>query len=596
MKESAIRKFLIIIQAGILIFGCARISVPTGGPKDKDIPVILKSLPENGATNFRGNEIIVSFDEYVVLDQITEKFMVSPPMKRKPEIFTRGKSIRIEFENELRDSTTYTFYFQDAIKDLNESNAINNYQFVFSTGSFIDSLSVTGNVYSAPDLDPPENALVLLYNQPEDSSVVKQLPDYITRAEKNGEFRIDNVRTGTYRLYALVDADNSKNYNSRDELFAFYSEPVTITPEKNYLPVIKDTAVIKPVDGKVPFKPPLMGEYPLVLFQAEKSLYYLTSSSRKSSYQLIYTLSLPPDSLEFDFSIPGASSGSFFIEKTRDHDTVTVWLTDSTVYNRSQIETIVRYPFTDTLGITGLKEDTIDMRYIVPRAPRSRIARRVPYKVDGFISGQVRPDKQIILTASAPFLPPDTSKIMLYEMLKEEKIRHPFKLVKDTSNSSRYFVESDFKPGRNYLFIADSAAFQSIYGEYSDSTGNRFSVRTPESFGKLILDIKGYEGNRIIQLFDNSEKLVRQTRLTKNGKLEYPLLEKGPYRLRAIFDLNNDGKWTTGDFDTHRQPEPVLYYPEEFEIKENWEITQPWELEIKNSKEPKLQKIKTGTR
>ena len=154
MKKSAILKFLIIIQTGILIFGCARTSVPTGGPKDKEIPVILKSVPENGAKNFRGNEIIVSFDEYVVLDQITEKFMVSPPMKKRPDIFTKGKSIRIGFENELRDSTTYTFYFQDAIRDLNEGNAINNYQFVFSTGPFIDSLSVTGNVYSAPDLSP----------------------------------------------------------------------------------------------------------------------------------------------------------------------------------------------------------------------------------------------------------------------------------------------------------------------------------------------------------------------------------------------------------------------------------------------------------
>jgi len=119
---------------------------------------------------------------------------------------------------------------------------------------------------------------------------------------------------------------------------------------------------------------------------------------------------------------------------------------------------------------------------------------------------------------------------------------------------------------------------------------------TPETFGKLILDISGYQGNRIIQLLDNTEKLIRQTYITKNGKLEYPLLEKGLYRLRAIFDLNNDGKWTTGDFNTHRQPEPVLYYPAEIEIKENWEITQPWEMTMMNFKDPKLQKIKTGTR
>ena len=596
MEKSTLCKFWIIIPVVIMIYGCAKTSIPTGGPKDREIPVILKSVPENGAINFRGNEIIVSFNEYVVLTQITDKFMVSPPLKKRPEIFTRGKSIRIEFENELRDSTTYTFYFQDAIRDLNEGNAINNYQFVFSTGPFIDSLSVTGNVYSAPDLDPPENALVLLYDQLEDSSVIKQLPGYITRAEKNGEFRIDNVRTGTYRLYALIDADNSKNYNNRDEFFAFYSEPVIVTPEKNYLPVEKDTAVIKPVEGKIPFKPPLIGENPLVMFQEEKRLHYLTSSTRKAAYQLIYTLSLPPDTMKFDFSIEGAPAESYYIEKTRNKDTITVWLTDSTVYNRPQIETIIRFPFTDTLGITGLKTDTIEMRYLAPRAPRSKVPRRIPYKVDGGISGQVRPDRQIILTASAPFLPPDTSRIFLFEILKEAKTRNPVELVKDSSNSFRYFVKADLKPGKNYLFISESAAFKSIYGEYSDSAGVRFSVRTPESFGKLILDIKGYEGNKIIQLLDNSEKIVRQTYVTENNKLEYPLLEKGFYRLRAIFDLNNDGKWTTGDFDTHRQPEPVLYYPEELEIKENWEITQPWELEIRNYKEPKLQKIKATTR
>ena len=325
-------------------------------------------------------------------------------------------------------------------------------------------------------------------------------------------------------------------------------------------------------------------------------MHYLTSSSRKVPYQLIYTLSLPPDTLGFDFTIPGVAPGQYFIENSKNRDTVTVWLTDSTVYNRQQIETIVRFPFTDTLGITGLKTDTVEMRYLAPRAPRTKIIKRIPYKVAAGISGQVKPDKRIILTAPAPFLPPDTSRLFFFELLKEERIRHSFSLVKDTANACRYFVNTDLKPGRNYLFIADSAAFTSIYGEYSDSTGSRFSVMTPESFGKLTLEIKGYEGSMIIQLLDNSEKLIRQAYLEKSGKPEFPLLERGFYRVRVIFDLNNDGKWTTGDFDTHRQPEPVSYYPEEIEIPENWNVTQPWELEMKNYKAPKLQKIKSGSR
>jgi len=597
MRERIVRRYLFLIPVSILAFGCAKINTPSGGPKDKEIPVILKSVPENGATGFSGKEIVVTFNEYIILDKISEKFLVSPPMKKRPEITIRGKSIRIEYEDELRDSTTYTFYFQDAIRDLNENNPINNYQFVFSTGPFIDSLSVTGNVYSALNLDPPENTMVLLYIQPDDSSVVKQIPDYITRVESNGEFRIDNVHPGPYRLYALADVDNSKNYNNRDELFAFHEEPVQITPEKNFLPVKKDTVTVKPATaGKVPVKPPVIGEYPLIVFQAPKQLHYLASSSRKQPFQLSYALSLLPDTMKFDFSIPGVSPDAYFIERSTNNDTITIWLTDSTVYNRSQIETIVRYPFTDTLGITALKDDTVQMRYLAPRASRTKVVKRIPYKVSTNISGQERPDKRISITAPSPFMPPDTSRLALFELLKDQKIRHPFSLSRDTSNVCRYHVNTELKSGKNYLFITDSAAFSNIYGEYSDSAGVRFSIMPPETYGKLILDIKGYEGGKIIQLMDNTEKLIRQVYLKANRKLEFPLLEKGKYRIRAILDLDNDGKWTTGNFDLHRQPEPVQYYPEEIEIKENWDVNDVWELVLKNSKNSKLQILKTSGR
>jgi Bacterial Ig-like domain len=596
MGNCIIRGLIFITAVYFIVSGCAKMSAPSGGPKDKEIPVILKSIPGNGAINFKNKEIIIYFNEYIVLDKISEKFMVSPPMRKRPDVFTRGKTVHIKFDEELRDSATYTFYFQDAIRDLNEGNTINNYQFVFSTGPVIDSLSVTGNVYTGLSLDPPENAMVLLYTQMADSSVIKQLPDYITRAENNGAFRIDNVHPGRYRLYALVDADNSKNYNNRDEEFAFNPDPVDITPEKNFLPVIKDTAVIKPVDGKLPFKPPVIGEYPLIMFKAEKKARYLTSSTRKQPYQLTYTLSLPPDTLKFDFTIPGIKPDAYFIEKSKSRDTITVWLTDSSLYNRPQIETIVMFPFTDSLGIPGQKTDTIQMRYLAPRAPRTKVVKRTPYKINAGVSGQVRPDKKIVITAPAPFKPPDTSKIIFYELIKDGKIRHLYTLIKDSLNSCRYLVNTELDPGKNYLFINDSTAFSSIYGDVSDSTGARFSVLTPESFGKLIVDITGYEGSRIIQLLSNTENMIREVHRKENGKVEFPLLEKGTYRLRVIFDLNNDGKWTTGDFVTHRQPEPVSYCPEELEIKENWIIPLQWELELKNYKIPKMQIIKKSTK
>ena len=599
MKAGTFRNQLLIIISVILTAGCAKVSVPTGGPKDRDIPVVVKSIPGNGALNFKGNEILITFNEYVVLEKINDKFMVSPPMKKRPEIIVRGKSVRVRYDDILRDSTTYTLNFQDAIRDLNEGNAIPNYQFVFSTGSFIDSLSVTGNVYLAFTLDPPENTLVLLYSDLSDTSVMSQLPAYITRATPKGEFRFDNVHQGIYRLYALTDLDNSKNYNNRDEWFAFYDTPIHVTPEKNYQPLSerKDSVAVKPATGeKEPFVPPVMGEYKLILFQAEKTLHYMTSSSRKTRQQLMYTLSLPPDTMKFDFSIPGADPRQYFIEKNRNLDTITVWITDSTIYNRQVIETIVGFPFTDTLGITATKTDTIQMRFIAPGRQRSKISKLPPYKITSNITGQARPDARIILNAPTPFLPPDTSKIYFYEVLKDAKIRHEYSFEKDTGNSCRYFVNTEIKPDRSYLFIADSAAFMSIYGDVSDSTAIRFTVRNPESFGELTLNLSGYEGNTIIEVLDNTEKIIRHAVIKGSGKIKFPLLEKGKYRLRAIFDLNNDGKWTTGDFDRRRQPEPVMYYREEINIPENWQIEQPWELIPGNFKEPVLQKIKTQAR
>jgi hypothetical protein len=175
-----------------LIGACAKISNPAGGPRDRTPPVVLETIPKNGAKNFKGKSVAITFDEYVTLNAITEKFMVSPPVKKKPKVFTRNKNVAVEFQESLRDSTTYTLYFQDAIRDLNEGNILEDYQFVFSTGPVIDSLSVTGNVYNAADLETPEKTMVLLYRELADSFVVRHLPDYISRVDQKGYFRINN--------------------------------------------------------------------------------------------------------------------------------------------------------------------------------------------------------------------------------------------------------------------------------------------------------------------------------------------------------------------------------------------------------------------
>ncbi len=575
----------LVILGLLLIAGCAKMSSPSGGPRDTTPPVALESLPVNGATNFTGKEVSITFDEYVVLDNINEKFMVSPPMQERPQVIIRGKDVRVRYEEELRENTTYTFNFLDAIRDLNEGNPIDNFQFVFSTGPVIDSLSVNGSVRTALNLDIPENTLVMLHRNLDGSGALEGLPDYITRVEKNGSFRINNINAGTYRLYALKDLDNSKNFNLADEEFAFLDSIIQVSPETNYN-VPGTPAASAPADSAATADPAVSaGMYSMILFPAEKKSRYLTSSARPLQYRMTFTLSLPPDSMDFAYSIPGADDDDYFIERSRTGDTINVWLTDTALYSQELIRSVVTYPFTDTLGTDTYRTDTIAGRFVRPRQTRGSTAARQSYRVSSPLSaGSVKPGKSIRFTSPTPLAETDTSKLIVYEVIDDRKIRVPYSLRPDSLNSCITYMDIGLKQGSNYILSSDSAAFRSIYGEASDSTGGRFSVRTPESYGNLTLNITNHSGQRIIQLLDRQEKVIQEVIMKEDGLLELPLLEKGFYRLRVIYDLNGDGRWTTGDFAKGRQPEPVSYYGSEIEIKTNWQITQDWDLGIQNVK------------
>ena len=496
----------------------------------------------------------------------------------------------MNFKERLKDSTTYTLYFQDAIRDLNEGNPIPNFQFVFSTGSVLDSLSVTGNEYNSSDLEVTENTLIMMYRQLADSAPVKLLPDYITLADIKGNFRINNVKEGTYRLYALQDKNDNKKYDLADEGFAFMDNPVEINHTKNYLPVVvvKDTSKIKPAKKKIPEVPLIDGEYKLFLFTAPMIKHYLTSSGRKSSKLLTYTLSLPPDLAKFEFSIPDADRKNYFVEKNKSGDTINVWLTDSSLYSRPQINTIVSYPFTDSTGVIKLKTDSIPMRFTTPRAIRAKGARHKFIFSTNINGNTIKPGQQILFSSQTPFRSPDTTKIRLYESGNAGMSIVPYIFIKDSLNSRQYRMKAKLKEERKYIFIADRGSFSDIFGDVADSTGIKFTVRASDSYGRLTMNISNVTGDIIIQLLDTKEKIVSQKLIKKDGKVEFPLLEKGNYRVRAVYDLNHDGKWTTGDFKSKQQPEPVSYFPSEIEIKVNWEIQQDWDISKMNQKEQKL--------
>ena len=565
MRFAKINGFIVIL--GIVIIGsCAKVGSPSGGPRDVDPPVVLESYPPNGTTNFHGNEFIITFNEYVVIDDVSDKLMVSPPLGKKPIVSMKGKSVKVEYEDLLKDSTTYTFYFQDAIKDLNEGNALENFQFVFSTGNVIDSLSLQGNIFKGLSLDPAAEVLVMLYNDISDTAFQKSLPDYITKATKEGNFRIDNIREGKYRLFGLEDQDNSKNFNIEDEVIAFYDSIVNITPEND-------------------------NGYSLYLFQPEKTQRYLTSTSRNSANELRFSVSLPPAPYSFGFRIPESDNQNFVQERTINGDTLTVWLLDTVYSNQQSLKTLISYPFTDSTGTVVQRDDTINLRFTAPRtiARNREVVQKttsLPYEVmTNFSSGKISPLLKLNLTASTPFGEIDHNKISLYEIKDTLKSRLQIRVTKDSVNLRKIYIETSLLQGVDYLFVADSAAFKDIYGLVSDSLGKKFNLNTDDKYGKLIFRISGYDGPRIVQLLSLDEtKTVREYYQERDGSLEIPYLEKGKYKLRVIYDLNGDKKWTPGDYKSLKQPEPVSYFSDEIEVKVNWEQIFDWDISAQNQK------------
>lgn len=610
-----------IVTATVIIFaaGCARQATPTGGPKDTTPPVVVESDPSSGNLWFKSKSISVTFDEYVILDKLNEKFMISPPVKVKPKINIKGKSLNIEFMEKLKDSTTYTLYFQDIIRDLNEGNPIPNFQYVFSTGNILDSLSVTGNVVLADNLESGKNILVLLYNNLADTAPRKLIPDYLTIADINGYFRINNVKGGNYSLYALLDNNNNKRYDLSDETFAFLDSVINVNPVKNYIPEKpagkdslglktavkgvknrlfskdkvkseeKDSTITQKREKVVPY---INGEHKLYLFTSPKKAHYLVSSERKIPYQFNYFLSLPPDTMKFGFKIADIDYYNYFAEKSKRGDTITIWLRDSALYSQQLIKTVVAFPYTDSTGKIISKSDTIPMRYSAGRQGKGKQASSSFRITDNIPGTGIKPGQQIFFYSNLPLLKPDTSKIKLYNVKGKDKIPVQVAFSPDSNNSRKLLFKAALKEGERYQLIKDKGSFRSIYGDRSDSAGTNIFVRLQNSFGHLTMDVRNGNCPLIIQLLNSKENVLEERRVINSGTADFPLLDRGMYRVRVIYDLNGDGKWTTGNYDKKLQPEPVSYFPMEIEVRADFENVYIWDVSITNAKEQILKEKK----
>jgi len=586
-RVKSILPLLFGISLFYLIFytSCANIGSPSGGLKDSIPPVILKTIPELRGTDFKGADVRFTFNEFIIPDEISEKLVISPPMKKKPVIKMKGKTLIVEFSEDLRKDATYSLDFKDAVADNNEKNPIEDLRFSFSTGTSFDSLRVSGFVKNAFNQEPVEKALVMLHRQKEYTAFIDSIPDYIGKTDAEGFFMIDNVAKGEYRLYALTDADNSLTYNSNSELIAF--DDSLIVPSATY--EAKSDTIVKGADtivvtGHVNYLPE--ARY-LMMFEEEKFDQYLDGSKRNQANKCdFYFAESLSDSFKINLIKPAPTKEWSFLEMNLKRDSLTVWLTDTTFSNTDSLKFELQYQVLDSLEQLVIKRDTLELIYTPPKTQKQKRKKNEVAETPTIIlSNNINPSahdiyRRIQIEAPEPLTSFDSSKVRLYSIVDTIKTLIPIVLEKDTNSIRKYYVEHNWDANSNYLFQVDSAAAYNIYGYPSKKIDQKFRTQKEDYYGKVILTITGLKDPAIIQLLanDKDEKILQKIQILGDGKIEFPYLKPEKYKIRLIIDSNKNGKWDTGFLAGNLQPEEVVYYPKiikvrgNFEIKENWKI------------------------
>ncbi|NCB08867.1 MAG: hypothetical protein EOM73_11960, partial [Bacteroidia bacterium] len=325
----------------IIISSCANQGMPTGGPLDTIPPVLVGTQPNYKTLNYKGNEVRLTFNEYIIPDKVSELLVVSPPLTKRPTILTKSKTLIVQFNEVLRDSTTYSLDFKDAVVDNNERNPFGNLRFSFSTGDIFDSLRVAGRVINAFNLEPVENALIMLHKNLHDSAVYRLLPDYIGKTDKNGLFMIDNIAPGKYNIFSINDANSDLKYNEGLEEIAFAD--TLVVPSARFLEE-RDT-LVHGVDSMLILGQTQFFPEPFYLrhFQEDFFDQFLDSHKRETRYKCSFVFNEPVADT-FGIKLLNADATDWYLmEPNQKMDSVVVWLTDTLVAKMDTLQMELAY-------------------------------------------------------------------------------------------------------------------------------------------------------------------------------------------------------------------------------------------------------------
>lgn len=593
-----------LIAAGLLLaYGCAQQGAPTGGPRDEDPPVVLKTTPDNYSTNFNTKKITITFDEYLDMGNFTQELVVSPPMEEKPEIKLRNKMLIIEFEEELKEDVTYTFNFGEGIKDLNEKNVLLNYEFVFSTGDYLDSLSVKGTLRNAFDLTIPETPInVMLYTELEDSIPLKQIPYYVGRADREGNFAVNNLKAGIYKIFALKDGNNNFLFDMPDEKIAFLDSILTIdgdyfrkilletgvydSTDLQTKPLVVDVdtvgmsadSVQMVLDSLELLRPDFNSLYvDLFMFTEDPVNQFISDFKRDDKRKIEILFNLPlTDSFTFAPIFPDTLTSEDLIpEFGMNRDSLTIWLADTVIAGIDTIELSLTYTVPDSLENPVLKTDTLQFAYR-ERTTKKKSEEKKDEKKETLqvltIRNRSKHDirHDLNFTTNQPLEHLDPELFELYIIPDSIEIPVDIEPFIDTMHLRRAKISHSWKEEGEYRLVLYPDAMTSIYGLTNDTIDRKFQIRPLAEYGRINLSLEDVTDTLLIQLFKKEQK-VRSLEVVESGTYQFDFLDPDTYHIKIIHDRNRNGKWDTGNYLEGIQPEKVEFVPRELKIRANWD-------------------------
>lgn len=607
-----------LLMLMIVVYSCASMGNPDGGPYDEEPPKFVRSTPKPFAINSKEKKVTIEFDEFIKLEKAAEKVVVSPPQLEQPEIKASGRKVVVGLVDSLKPNTTYTIDFADAIVDNNEGNPLGNYAFTFSTGTTIDTMEVSGTVLGASDLEPVKNIQVGLHSDLSDSAFMKKPFDRVSRTDSRGHFSIRGIAPGKYRIYALMDGNQNYLFDSKTEMIAF-SDSIIIPAMEDAMrqdTIWKDSLTIDTIKS-VGYTRFLPDDIILRAFKEENDRQYLTRSERDKENHFVLTFSARADTLPTLKGLNFDERDAFIIEKTDRNDSICYWIKDSLIYQMDTLEIQMDYLATDTLDRLVPQTDTLFLANKLTRAEREKLeakaaeekekerkkkekkGEKIEPEPTKFLTLNVDApsafdlDRNVYLSFDEPVASIDTAAIHM-EIKKDslwEEI--PFLFVSDSVLPRKYEILAEWEPEKEYQLSIDSMAFKGVYGLHTNKVKQTMKVKKLDEYGTILLNITGADSTAVVELLDGSGKVLRQQRITPQNTADFYYLNPGTkFYIRLFNDRNGNGVWDTGKYSEHLQPEEVYYFPKVWEMKANFEFEENWNINAVPVEKQKLDEIK----